>query len=251
MRPIHQLVHARTRVEARYALMPLEGFPDSRLSSWPTAKVKVLASPRLGAEFAMYLIELPANEQGTFGAELETETFFYVIEGEGAFTDRGETTIQLRPGSFGLTPSYRSSQLKATTAMRLLILRKTYEHTPTHPKPTGVYGNESDVSKNIWADDKGALLQTLIPDDLKFDLAMNIFTFEPGHGLPIVETHVMEHGALILEGKGLYYLGGEWMEVEAGDFIYMAPFCPQSFYATGTKPAKYIYYKNVNREIPI
>jgi hypothetical protein len=59
------------------------------------------------------------------------------------------------------------------------------------------------------------LLQTLIPDELRFDLAMNIFTFSPGHGLPIIETHVMEHGALILQGKGVYYLGGEWMEVEA------------------------------------
>ena len=61
---------------------------------------------------------------------------------------------------------------------------------------------------------KDALLQTLIPDEFAFDLAMNIFTFSPGHGLPIIETHVMEHGALILEGKGVYYLDGEWMEVE-------------------------------------
>ena len=80
---------------------------------------------------------------------------------------------------------------------------------------------------------------------------MNIFTFAPGHGLPVIETHVMEHGALILEGKGLYYLGDGWMEVEKDDFIWMGPYCPQSFYATGPTPAKYIYYKNVNREIPL
>jgi (S)-ureidoglycine aminohydrolase len=59
----------------------------------------------------------------------------------------------------------------------------------------------------------------------------------------------MEHGLLFLHGKGLYYLGGDWMEVEADDFIWMGPYCPQSFYATGPKPSRYIYYKNVNREI--
>jgi (S)-ureidoglycine aminohydrolase len=251
MRPIHQLVHARTRVEARYALMPLEGFPASRLPNWPTATAKVLASPRLGAEFVQYLIELPAGGQGQFAADSSIETFHYVLSGEGESLNSTAADRGLKPGSFGLTAPTQGLSVKATTAMRLLILRKKYEPTPMHQHGIGLHGHESKVEKTIWADDKGALLQTLIPDELQFDLAMNIFTFESGHGLPVVETHVMEHGALILEGKGLYYLGGEWMEVEAGDFIYMAPFCPQSFYATGTKPAKYIYYKNVNREVPL
>lgn len=249
MRPIHQLVHARTRVEARYALMPLEGFPVSRLPSWPTAAVKVLASPRIGAEFVQYLIELPAGQRGEFAADPDIETFHYVLEGEGRF--EAVTSHELYPGSFGLVPPEKSTRILATSDMRLLILRKNYERERSIEIFKPFHGRASNVAGTVWADDPGALLQTLIPDQLEFDLAMNIFTFEPGHGLPIVETHVMEHGALILEGKGLYYLGNEWMEVEAGDFIYMAPFCPQSFYATGTKPAKYIYYKNVNREISL
>jgi (S)-ureidoglycine aminohydrolase len=61
----------------------------------------------------------------------------------------------------------------------------------------------------------------------------------------------MEHGLFFLQGKGVYFLDGEWMEVEADDFIWMGPYCPQSFYATGPKPSKYIYYKNVNREISL
>ena len=77
------------------------------------------------------------------------------------------------------------------------------------------------------------------------------FSFDPGFGLPVVETHVMEHGLFFLQGKGLYYLGNEWMEVEKDDFIWMGPYCPQSFYATGPTPAKYLYYKNVNRDIAL
>lgn len=231
--------------------MPLEGFPVSRLPSWPNATVKVLASPRIGAEFVQYLIDLPAGEQGQFAADSSIETFFYVLSGEGETLNESRADRSLTSGAFGLVPPTRGLSVRATSALQLLILRKKYEATPMHTHGTAHHGHESKVEKAVWADDRGALLQLLVPDDFKFDLAMNIFTFEPGHGLPIVETHVMEHGALILEGKGLYYLGNEWMEVEAGDFIYMAPFCPQSFYATGTKPAKYIYYKNVNREVPL
>jgi (S)-ureidoglycine aminohydrolase len=61
----------------------------------------------------------------------------------------------------------------------------------------------------------------------------------------------MEHGLYFLQGKGIYFLGDDWMEVQADDFIWMGPYCPQSFYATGPAPARYLYYKNVNREIVI
>ena len=41
----------------KWALMPLEGFPFSRLPTFPEAQVRVLASPRIGAEFVQYLID--------------------------------------------------------------------------------------------------------------------------------------------------------------------------------------------------
>ena len=112
-------------------------------------------------------------------------------------------------------------------------------------------GDVARVPANVYLGDEGALLQTLIPDELPYDMAMNIFTFSTGHSLPVVETHVMEHGLWFLQGKGLYYLDDTWMEVEQDDFIWMGPYVPQSFYATGPVASKYLYYKNVNREIPV
>jgi quercetin dioxygenase-like cupin family protein len=91
----------------------------------------------------------------------------------------------------------------------------------------------------------GLILKTLLPDDLAFDMAMNIFTFPPGFALPVIETHVMEHGLYFLEGQGLYYLGDTWSEVKRGDFIWMGPYVPQSFYATSSVPSRYLYYKDV------
>ncbi len=82
---------------------------------------------------------------------------------------------------------------------------------------------------------------------MEFDLAVNIFTYQPGATLPFVETHVMEHGLLMLRGKGIYRLDEARHPVIAGDVIWMASFCPQWFIATGKTHASYIYYKDVNR----
>ncbi|MFT3787980.1 MAG: (S)-ureidoglycine aminohydrolase [Tepidisphaeraceae bacterium] len=249
MRPVDKLVHARTRVRDRWALMPLEGYPNSRLPTWPDAAVRVLASPRLGAGFVQMLIDLPAGKHGDFVPDPEIETFHYVLEGEGEFLNGYGIERRLTPGSFGLTPPTRGVSITASTPMKILVLRKRYE--PAHGFEQGVahYGHESQVKNENWDNNPNSLLQLLIPDDLKFDIAMNIFTFTPGFGLPIVETHVMEHGLYFLQGKGVYYLEDTWMEVEQDDFIWMGPYCPQSFYATGPTPARYLYYKNVNREI--
>ena len=92
-----------------------------------------------------------------------------------------------------------------------------------------------------------ALLQVLLPDDSRFDMAVNIFTYQPGATLPFVETHIMEHGLLMLAGQGVYRLNGDWHPVQAGDVIWMASYCPQWFVAMGAEPASYIYYKDVNR----
>ena len=250
MRSPQQLVHSRARLRQRYALFPLEGFPTSRLPSWPDAEVRVLASPALGAQFVQYLIDLPDNgSAGEFAASDGIETFFYVISGTGSVP--GSDKQDVIAGDFGLIPTGQPLAVTARQRTRLLIIRKRYEPV-TGMKPfKGCFGHLSDIEAEVWAGNVHSRLQTLIPDELQYDMAMNIFTFDPGHGLPYVETHVMEHGLLMLEGKGMYYLDGEWMEVEKDDFIWMGPYCPQSFYATGPTPAKYIYYKNVNREIAL
>ena len=94
---------------------------------------------------------------------------------------------------------------------------------------------------------EGARLQTLLPVDPRFDLAMNIFTYRPGATLPFVETHIMEHGLLMLAGQGVYRLEDSYYPVQAGDAIWMAPYCPQWFVAMGDAPASYLYYKDIHR----
>lgn len=249
MRAPNQLVHSRARARQRYALFPLAGYPTSRLPGWPDAEVRVLAAPALGANFVQYLVELPTGTRGRFEADDRVETFFYVLRGDGTFLAGDSIKMNAGTGHFGLTPPGQATHFIAAESTTLLVLRRVYERAKSIAIFAGHYGNESQVKAEVWADNPHSRLQTLIPDNLQYDMAVNIFTFDPGHGLPYVETHVMEHGLLFLEGEGMYYLDDEWMEAKKHDFIWMGPYCPQCFYATGSTPAKYIYFKNVNREI--
>jgi (S)-ureidoglycine aminohydrolase len=52
----------------------------------------------------------------------------------------------------------------------------------------------------------------------------------------------------MVEGQGVYRLGDCWYPVQKGDAIWMASYCPQWFVAMGKSPARYLYYKDVNRD---
>lgn len=250
MRSQAELRHTRTRVRPRYAVLPLEGYPTSYLPQWRGTEARVLASPALGAAFVQYLLDVEQGGGTKHEADGQIETFLYVLSGEVELTVDGNDHT-LKDAGYALIPRSEDFALSAAAQSQILTLRKRFEPAPGLSDPASIVSRASDIPADVWMEIEGARLQTLIPDDPQYDLAMNIFTFEPGYSLPVVETHVMEHGLYFLQGKGLYYLDEEWMEVEAGDFIWMGPYVPQSFYATGTVASKYLYYKNVNREIPL
>ena len=210
MRAPHELLHGRGRVRSRYALFPLEGYPCSRLPQWPGVEARVLASPTLGAAFVECLLEPKAGQGGRLAADGRIETFFYVVAGGIDLMIAGQTH-SLAAGGYALVPPTADYAVRATADTRLLQLEKVYEPLSGVAAPGLLVGARANVPASVYLGDEGALLQTLIPDELAFDMAMNIFTFSPGHGLPVVETHVMEHGLWFLEGKGLYYLDDAWM----------------------------------------
>jgi (S)-ureidoglycine aminohydrolase len=251
MRSPNQLVYSRARIRDRFALFPLEGYPTSRLPNWDKTEARVLTAPAMGANFVQYLLTVQAGGGSHHKADGRVETFIYMLAGEAHLSITDGPSKKLTSGGFALIPPTASFDLKMPQPGELLTLRKAYEPAPGIEMFKPVFGNESEILAPAWMDNPHSRLQTLIPDDLLYDMAVNIFAFDPGHGLPYVETHVMEHGLYVLEGKGMYYLEDSWMEVDKNDFIWMGPYCPQSYYATGPTPTRYIYYKNVNREIPL
>jgi (S)-ureidoglycine aminohydrolase len=247
--PQRGLVGSRAVVERNYAILPPQGIPESVLPEWKETAARVLAAPAMGAEFAMYALDLAPGGGTSHGLPEGVEAFFYVIHGECKL-DLGGQASPLGAGGFAYLHPGARFQLSAPGASRVLWLKKKYAAHDSRI-PADVIGDETEVKGEPFMGVEELLLKTLLPADHVFDMAMNIFTFPPGYSLPVTETHFMEHGLYLLEGQGVYYLGDRWYEVEAGDFIWMGPYVPQSFFATGSEPARYIYYKNVNRDVTL
>ena len=100
-------------------------------------------------------------------------------------------------------------------------------------------------------DGKWATTRFVDPADLRHDMHVTIVTLEPGAVIPFAETHVMEHGLYVLEGKAVYRLNQDWVEVEAGDYMWLRAFCPQACYAGGPGNFRYLLYKDVNRHMKL
>ena len=147
------------------------------------------------------------------------------------------------PGSY----AYEPSEVTAAGPAKAVLIEKEYVPHAQAGKPAPLVGHERDIITRRLGDDPDIQVGILIPEDPAFDFAVNSMTFAPGASLPRVEIHVMEHGLLMLAGGGIYRLGEHWYPVTAGDFIWMAPYCPQWFGAIGKQPARYLIYKDWNR----
>ena len=149
--------------------------------------------------------------------------------------------------SFAYLPENFRHRVIAKIATRAAIIEKPYQALASVEPPRPIASHEDSVSSRALGDDSDLQVKCLLPDNLSFDFAVNVMTYQPGASLSMVEMHVMEHGLLMLEGGGIYRLGDSWYPVTAGDFIWMGPWCPQWFGAIGKKPAKYLIYKDSNR----
>lgn len=199
-------------------------------------------APQLGARFTQMTAEFAAD--GALGPA-PTQRFLYVLEGELRLEARGDRH-SLTPGSFAYLPKGTPHSVRAATPARAVIIEKPFE-PQSGAAPWLVVGSESSVPAVPLMGDESLRVRALMPDGPAYDFAVNTMTYEPGASLSMVEIHMMEHGLLMLEGSGIYRLGDSWYPVEAGDFIWMAPFCPQWFGALGKRPAKYLIYKDWRR----
>ena len=246
---MNKLGITRTVVKETYALFATDSHVASALPGWSNCRAIVQISAALGARFSQYLITL--NEGGS-GENDTADSSWFVFVVDGTIRLNGVT---LQKGGFAYIPPghrYRiESAAAAATAgtgvATLLVFRKPYEALVDHAPPPFFTGHENDVAETAFLGDPHARLKVLIPDTPQADMAINIFTYDPGATLPFVESHVMEHGMMFLEGGGVYRLDADWHPVTAGDSIWIAAYCPQWFIAAGPGPARYIYYKDVNR----
>jgi len=174
------------------------------------------------------------------------QRFIFVLSGKLELKVDGKRHT-LSEGSFAYLPQGRPHSVTAKKASRAALIEKMYSSETGADASQIVLGDEASVSPVALMGDDSLQVRSLMPDGTAYDFAVNTMTYDPGAALSMVEIHVMEHGLLMLEGGGIYRLGDSWYPVEAGDFIWMAPYCPQWFGALGKRPAKYLIYKDWRR----
>ena len=236
----------RSVVTRNHAIISPDGYINSRVPGWDNCTVNVIINERMGAEFAQTLIT--ANKNCSIsGTTKESQAFFYIVKGKCKVA-LDKKNQDLSKGMFVYVPIKKQYKFEnIEEGAQILTFHKAYEALDGYSVPDIIVGDSKNIPGPSYLGDDALRLQVLLPDDLSFDMAINIFTYDSGGHLPLVETHVMEHGLLYLRGQGVYMLDQKWYPIKQGDSIWMAPYCQQWFTAMGKEPAVYIYYKNVNR----
>jgi (S)-ureidoglycine aminohydrolase len=244
----------RSAHRANHLLLTPDTFVRAPLPGMVKATAIVHVSPAAGAKFTQYTAEFEAG--GALGST-SAQRFVYVIEGTlevpgdpgpaRAKKPTGELRHELGEGQFIYVPAGMPLPIRAKTHARAVVIEKPFQGLAGVDTPEIFTGDESAIESTPLGDDPDLQVRLLIPEGPRFDFAVNTMVYQPGASLPMVEIHVMEHGLLMLAGGGIYRLGDNWYPVTAGDFIWMAPYCPQWFGALGKTPAKYLIYKDFNR----
>lgn len=254
--PQTQIMTDRAVFTDAYAVMPkgvMRDIVTSSLPHWIATRAWILARPMTGfAEtFSQYIVEVSAgggSQQPEPDATVQGVLF--VVDGAIEVTLEGQIHA-LGTGGYAYLPAGAPWTISNSSDQpaRFHWVRKRYQAVAGIDAPDAFFTNETDIAPSVMPDTQGRWATTRFTDpaDMRHDMHVNIVTFEPGACIPFAETHVMEHGLYVLEGKAVYRLNTDWVEVEAGDFMWLRAFCPQACYAGGPGRFRYLLYKDVNR----
>ncbi len=255
-----QLLTDRAVFTDAYAVIPKGTMRDivtSFLPFWDDTRLWVISRPMTGfAEtFSQYIMEVqPGGGSDRPETDTEAQGVLFVVEGTATLIAEG-THYELTPGGYAYLPPGCDWTLRnhSDDTLRFHWIRKAYEAVEGLGIPDILVLNENDIAPTPMpgTDGKWATTRFVDPSDLRHDMHVTVVTFEPGAVIPFLETHVMEHGLYVLEGKAVYRLNNDWVEVEAGDYMWLRAFCPQACYAGGPGKFRYLLYKDVNRHMPL
>ncbi len=239
-----------------YAVIPqgvMTEIVTSQLPGWQNTRAWIIARPMTGFSetFAHYILDV-APQGGAQSPEPDpgVEGVLFITHGQPTLMLNG-ARYPLAPGSYAYIPPATDWTLHNSddTPTKLHWIRKLYEPAPRWPTPAPFVTRDQDHAPTPMPDTDGAWATTRFTanDDLSHDMQVNIVTFQPGGLIPFEETHVMEHGLYVLQGRAVYKINTDWVEVEAGDYMWLRAFCPQACYAAGPGPFRYLLYKDINR----
>jgi (S)-ureidoglycine aminohydrolase len=223
---------------------------DSWLPNFKDTDVFFLASAELGSGFEESEFQMKPGG-GTRQPEKngKLQAFLFVLEGEIELNVDGKV-YNLDQGGYAWIPPQSSYEIKNSTKSlsRFIRFRRRYIKVEGLNVPDLLVGNEKNV---IAVPEETCMVQFLIPfeQDRGFDLAFNILNFAPSVNFDRSETHIFEHGAYFLKGRGLFWINGEYHDVRVDDFVYFAAYVPHFAGTWGEETLSYLLYKNINRDV--
>ncbi len=200
----------RIRVTARHALIAEDGYVPGVFPGWKGSAAFVHLSPAMGSLVTQMTVVFDEDGGQALFPAGEHEHVFYVESGE--LTWNGKSASE---GNFVFIPAATKIVLKGKQGSRVTVFRKVYDGISRLKKPEVVTGSVEDISGEPFLGNEDIRLQRLLPTHDRFDLAVNIFTYEPGAALSIrgkprhgawVEDALgagcLPHGGNLLSGKG-------------------------------------------------
>jgi len=130
---------------------------------------------------------------------------------------------------------------------RAIWVKRPYVAVPGVAWPPFGIGHRKDAPR----EDSGPRWRHVLigNKDVSMDFEIKMIAYASGAHYWCVETHIMEHGLVMLRGQALQPLGRDWHELREGDFVWMGLYPPQQIYATGNEVVEYLLYKDVNRDV--
>jgi len=258
--PQTDLLSGKAVFTTAYAVIPKGVMTDivtSYLPHWTKTRAWIIARPMTGFSetFSQYIVEVePGGGSTKPESEPRAETAIFVVAGTLAIGHEGRVH-HLNAGSFAFLPAGSAWTLQndGADAATFHWIRKAFQPVEGVEPPPAIFTHEDEHPPGAMPGTEGkwATTRFIDPADIRYDMHVTIVTFEPGAVIPFMETHVMEHGLYVLEGRAVYRLNQDWVEVEAGDFMWLRAFCPQACYAGGPGKFRYLLYKDVNRHAPL
>lgn len=256
--PQSALLTDRAVVKLAYTVIPkgvLRDIVTSTLPGFTNTRAWIIArpTPSSATTFSQLIVEIgPGGGATKPEAEAGVEGVVFVTTGSLTLTLEGERHVLEEGGYAFLAPGATWSLANEGDEITSFHwIRKAYEWLDGVDAPASFVTSDKDIEPVSMPDTDDVWATTRFSDasDVAHDMQVNIVTFKPGGSIPFAETHVMEHGLFVLQGKAVYRLNDDWVEVEAGDYMLLRAFCPQASYAGGPEDFRYLLYKDMNRQI--
>ena len=159
--------------------------------------------------FSQYVVEVaPGGGSDRPEPDEGAEGVLFVIEGEVAVTVGG-ATHRLAPGGYAyLPPGLGLDARERRRRARALPLDPQGLRAGRGHRRARAGDRQREATSRPrrcpTPTERWATTRFVDPADLRHDMHVTIVTLQPGGVIPFEETHVMEHGLYVLEGKAVY-----------------------------------------------